>query len=164
MGYEHVRVEELEDAPNPTRHKKEVDEAVGAGTFGFNVMVADEGQQLPWGYHEHPDHEELFYVLAGEVAFETPEGEFAVGPGEAFFVPAGHPQKGVATEDDTRVVAAGAPKDGDDAVVMEECPECGAETDRDYQSVVEDGGTAYVLYCADCGAQVDRLEAGPSTS
>jgi len=55
--YEHVTVEDLPDAPSPTRHKREIDEAVGATEFGFNVYVADPGEQLPWGYHHHPDHE-----------------------------------------------------------------------------------------------------------
>jgi hypothetical protein len=48
--YEKVAVEALPDAPNPTRHKKEVDEAVGATEFGFNVYQATPGQRIPWGY------------------------------------------------------------------------------------------------------------------
>ena len=38
--YPTVAVDDLPDAPNPTRRKKEVDEAVGATAFGFNVYVA----------------------------------------------------------------------------------------------------------------------------
>ena len=38
-----VAVAELPDAPNPTRRKREVDEAVGATEFGFNHYVADPG-------------------------------------------------------------------------------------------------------------------------
>lgn len=155
--YEHVTVESLPDAPNPTRHKKEIDEAVGANEFGFNVIVADAGERIPWGYHHHPDHEELLYVLDGTLRVETPDCVYTVETGEAFFVPRGAPQKGVAGTDGCRLVAAGAPKASDTAVIEEECPACGAITDRDYR--VE--GDSYVLECAGCGADVDELTAGP---
>ncbi len=161
--YRHVSVEDLPDAPNPTRHKKEVDEAVGASEFGFNVITADPGERLPWGYHRHPDHEELFYVTRGTVAFETPEGSFEVGAGEAFFVPRDAPNRGVAVGDEpATVVAVGAPKASDRALVEEQCPECGAATDRDYEVVDRDGEQAYQLSCVGCGAELDLLTAGPS--
>jgi quercetin dioxygenase-like cupin family protein len=160
--YRRVDVEDLPDAPNPARRKKEVDEAVGATEFGFNLLVADPGERLPWGYHRHPDHEELFYVLSGTVRFETADGTVEVGEGEAFFVPRDAPNRGEAVGDEpARVVAAGAPKDADRAVVEEECPECGAATDREYEVVEADGERAYRLTCAGCGAEVDVLTAGP---
>lgn len=156
--YEHVTVADLPDAPNPTTHKKEVDEAVGATAVGFNVYTADPGDRLPWGMHYHPDHEEIFYVVDGTVRFETPDGEFAVESGEAFFVPPGAPQRAVAAGDGpAEVIAVGAPKDSDGAVIDEECPDCGESTDRDFEAVTEDGEQVYVLYCADCGAETDRL-------
>lgn len=160
--YRHVRVEDLPDAPSPTDRKKELDEAVGATAFGFNVYEAAPGQQLPWGRHHHPDHEELLYVVGGEVRFETPDGEFRVGEGEAFFVPEGAPQKGVAAGDGpARVIAAGAPKAEDHAVVREECPDCGEETGRDYETLDEGGGTVVVLSCAECGSETLRFGQGP---
>jgi quercetin dioxygenase-like cupin family protein len=161
-GYAHVIVDDLPDAPNPTRHKKEVDDAVGATTFGFNRITADPGERLPWGYHEHPDHEELFYVLSGTLLVETPDQVYEVGAGEAFFVPPGHPQRGVAGPDGCTLVAAGAPKASDDAVIAEECPACGEPTDREYAAEVVDGSTTYVLSCVDCGARTDRLFPGPN--
>lgn len=160
-GYTHVVVDDLPDAPNPTRHKKEVDEAVGATTFGFNRITADPGERLPWGYHEHPDHEELFYVLSGTLLVETPDHVYEVAPGEAFFIPPGHPQRGVAGPDGCTVVAAGAPKSSDAAVIAEECPACGEPTDREYATEDVDGTPTYVLSCAACGARTDRLFPGP---
>lgn len=155
-----VAVDDLPDAPNPTRHKKEVDEAVGATEFGFNVYVADPGQQLPWGSHRHSDHEELMYVVEGTIRVETPDADYEVGTGEAFFVPPGGKQRAVATGDTpARVVAVGAPKDSDSATIEERCPECGETTDRDYE--VRDGGETYVLHCAACDTEVDRMTAGP---
>lgn len=155
-----VTVEDLPDAPSPTRHKKEVDEAVGADAFGFNVFVADPGQKLPWGKHRHPDHEELLYVVDGRIRVETDGETFELDAGDALFVPRDEPQVAVAVGDDpARVVASGAPKSEDHTVLLEYCPECDAETDRDYEAT--DGGETYVLYCASCGAETDRLTAGP---
>jgi len=154
--YRRVAVDGLPNRPNPSRVKREVDEAVGATAFGFNVYEADPGEQLPWGYHSHPDHEELFYVVAGVLVVETPEEEYRVGAGEAFFVPPDHPNRARAVGDEpARVVAVGAPKADDRAVIAEQCPACGADTDREYETVEE--GSVYVLRCVDCGTETDRF-------
>lgn len=160
--YRHLHVEDARDAPSLTDHKYELDEAADAREFGFNVYVAGEGQRLPWGRHHHPEHEEAFYVVEGEIVVEMgPEGEtetLRVGPDEAVFVPPGTWNRAVATADGTRVIAVGAPKAGDGAVISEPCGACGGSTGRDYE--VEEGGDVYVLYCAECGAEADRFHAG----
>jgi quercetin dioxygenase-like cupin family protein len=178
-----VDVEALPDAPNPTTHKKEVDEALGIEAFGFNVYTARPGERLPWGYHYHLDHEELLYVIEGELELETPEtrgtggdddggtadggGEDEGEPprlaaGEALLVSPGAPQCTRAVGDSvTRVIAAGAPKDADGAVISEFCPACEEHTDRTYDQSETDDGPVYVLSCADCGKETDRLRAGP---
>jgi len=158
--YRHLHVEEAPDAPSLTDHKYELDEAVDAREFGFNLYVAGEGQRLPWGRHHHPDHEEAFYVLEGALAVEMGRaGETVrIGPDEALFVPPGTTNRAVAAEDGTRVVAVGAPKASDGAVIEERCGACGEATGRDYE--VEEDGDVYVLYCAACGAEADRLVAG----
>ena len=184
--YPRVRVAELPDTPNPTAHKKEVDEALGISAFGFNLYTARPGERLPWGYHYHPDHEELLYVIEGELAIETRSADetegngnadgqggdeaFRLGAEEVLFVPPGVPQCARAIGDDpARVIAAGAPKEADDSVIAEYCPACEATTDRTYdihESEDENGGEdedgpVYVLFCADCGHETDRLRAGP---
>lgn len=156
--YVKLDAEALPDAPSPTSGKKEIDEAVGASEFGFNLYLAEPGQQLSMGYHHHPDHEELFYVLDGELTFETPDGEFTVETGEVFFVPPGARQKGRATGDTpARFLAVGAPKAEDHAVIVEHCPTCDAETQREI--AMEDG--VVVLSCASCETVTGRFEAGP---
>ena len=158
LDYRKVVVDDLPDAPNPTRHKKEVDEAVGATAFGFNVYVADPGERVPWGYHRHPDHEELFYVLEGELAVETAEGEMRVRAGEALFVGRDAPNGARAVGDlPTRFVAVGAPTAEDGAVIAEVCPACGETTDRESRRA----GDTVVLACAGCGAETDRFGPGP---
>ncbi|SHH53455.1 cupin domain-containing protein [Halobaculum gomorrense] len=162
-GYRHVAVDDVANTPNPTRAKRELDEAVGASLFGCNYYEADPGERVPWGFHRHPDHEELFYVIDGELAVETPGRTYRVGADEAFFVPAGAPNRAVAAGDEPcRFLAVGAPKDADGAVISEECPACGAEADREYD--VEPRGEGadpdaeeYVLRCAACGAETDRF-------
>lgn len=158
-----IDVSALPDAPNPSDHKKEIDEVVDSEELGFNVIVAKPGQKLPWGYHHHPNHEEFLYVIEGTVRFETADGEREVGENEALFVPPGARQKGVAVGDEpARVVAVGAPKASDEAVLEEPCPDCGERTDREYEVIEEDGETVIALSCAACGAETDRLHAGPS--
>lgn len=162
-GYRRVAVGEVENTPNPTRAKRELDEALGIAEFGLNYYEADPGERVPWGYHRHPDHEEAFYVLAGELEVETPDGTYPVGPDEVFFVPAGAPNRAVAVgSEPCRFLAVGAPKESDGAVIRERCPSCGAETDR--ESEVEGVGEGadpereeYVLTCAACGAETDRF-------
>jgi hypothetical protein len=110
----------------------------------------------------HPDHEELLHVLEGQLRVETPVGEFDVGAGEVLFVPANHPQKAVAVGDDpASVIAVGAPKDSDGATIAERCDACGERTDREFETADEEGTTVYVLSCAGCGAETDRLQPGP---
>lgn len=158
MSYHVVRVDDLPDAPGPSAHKSEVDEAVGAEEISFNVYVAEPGERIPLGYHHHPEHEELFYVIDGELAFETPEGEFRVGPGEAFFVEPGAPQSSRAAGDaPARVVVAGAPKGRNHATVLETCPEC----EREVECTLEKTETTAVVSCAECGAEIERYHAGP---
>lgn len=153
-----VAVAKLPDAPNPTRHKKEVDEAVDATEFGFNYYVADPGQRLPWGTHRHPDHEELFHVLEGKLEVELSDDVVTVMAGEALFVPPGTTNRARAVGGTAaRVIAVGAPKDGDGAIIAEPCPSCGAESDRTHAV----DGDDYVLSCTACGATVNRLTPGP---
>ena len=162
MGYRKVDPDELTDAPSPTTHKKEIDEAVGATTFGCNLFEARPGQQISMGYHYHPDHEELMYVLEGQLRFETPEEEYEVSAGEAFFVPMGAEQKAYAVgEGLTRFLAIGAPKSADHAVIKEPCAECGETTRREFGMVDEEDDEMVVLYCSDCGTECERFGAGP---
>jgi quercetin dioxygenase-like cupin family protein len=151
-----VAISEVPNTPNPTRAKHELDEMLGATAFGLNHYVADPGEQIPWGRHRHPDHEEAFYVLSGELSVETPEGEFTVESDEAFFVPKNAWNRAVAVgEKPCHLLAFGAPKDTDEAVIEDKCPECGEFTRWEYESREDTEG--YVLYCSECGAETNRF-------
>jgi uncharacterized cupin superfamily protein len=161
-GYRKVEAESLPDAPSPTSHKKEIDEAVGAEAFGLNLYLAEPGQQLSMGRHHHPAHEELFYVLDGRLEFEMEDGTVTVESGEAFFVPPGTPQKGHARGDRTaRFLAVGAPKAEDHAVIVEHCETCGTETEQDLSMDTEGERRVVIVACGDCGTVTDEFGAGP---
>jgi quercetin dioxygenase-like cupin family protein len=162
--WKHLDSEDAPDAPSRTTHKYELDQAVGATQFGFNRYVAAPGQRVPWGRHAHPEHEEAFYVIRGGVEFRVgpldDQETVRVGPGEVFYVPPNTPQEAVAVGDEElEMLAIGAPKATDGAVIEEECPACGEVTGRTFE--VEDDGGTYVLSCEGCGEVVDRLVSGP---
>lgn len=160
-GYELARVDLLPDEPSYAAHMKAVGEAVGATEFAVNVYTALPGESISLGYHRHPDHEELFYVIEGTIAFETADGGFWIETGEAFFVPAGAPHRCRAVGDtEARVIAIGAPKATNDAVFSEPCPACGEETDREIERTDAGSTPAVVLRCSACGEETDRVRPG----
>lgn len=163
MDYQKVDPDELPDEPSPTTRKKEIDEAVGATTFGCNLYEAEPGQQISMGYHHHPEHEELIYVIRGKLRFETPEGDYEVSAGEAFFVPMAAEQKGFVIGTKTaRFLAIGAPKDEDHAVIREPCEKCGATTGREFGTETDAERRWVVLYCTECGTECERFVSGPA--
>ncbi|WP_380677291.1 cupin domain-containing protein [Salinigranum sp. GCM10025319] len=161
MTYRTVDVDDLPNAPNPTTAKKEVDEALGVESFGFNVYTVAPGERVPWGFHSHPRHEEVFYVLDGVLTVDTAGEPIVVEAGEALRVPPGHPNRARnAGETSVRLIAVGAPKETDEAVIEERCASCGEVTDR--RSERTDDGDTVVLRCAGCGVETDRFGRGPT--
>lgn len=156
MDFRKISVDDAPDGLAPVRVKKELDEAVGATEFGCNYYEAETGELVPWGYHRHPDHEELFFVIEGDLSVETPDGDYHVGPNEAFFVPKNGRNRARVVGDSTcRFLAMGAPKETDAAIIEEECPDCGETTELD----VERTDGEYVLSCGACGGEIRRFEA-----
>lgn len=156
MSYRTVRVDDLENAPGPAREKKELDEALGIEAFGLNVYTVAPGERVPWGFHRHPQHEEAFYVLEGVLTVDTTDESLTVEAGEVLSVPPDHPTRAHdAGAETVRLVAVGAPKETDEAVIEERCPDCGAVTERRGERV--DGGDTVVLFCTGCEAETDRF-------
>ena len=53
----------------------------------YDVRIAKiQGEFEP---HRHPETDELFLVLAGELTLRLSDGDVALGPGEIYVVPAG---------------------------------------------------------------------------
>ena len=51
------------------------------------VSVAKAQDEFVW--HAHPDTDDLFLVLDGELTIDLPDGEVVLRPGELFVVPKG---------------------------------------------------------------------------
>ncbi|PWE31311.1 mannose-6-phosphate isomerase [Maritimibacter sp. 55A14] len=54
---------------------------------GNDVMVVKVQGEFP--FHEHPDTDDFFLVLEGEVLLDVADATHRLGPGELFVVPAG---------------------------------------------------------------------------
>lgn len=58
------------------------------GQFNDNdIMVVKVQGEFVW--HDHPDTDDFFLVLDGEVRIETEDGNVTLGPGELYVVPKG---------------------------------------------------------------------------
>ena len=112
MGYHVVDPEAVAPAPDRPCTKRSISDAAGLQNLGCHHYAADPGEQVPLAYHYHDEQEEVFYVLAGTLAVETPEGTYEVEAGRAFAVEPESPQRAYNPEDaDGRVetLVVGAP-------------------------------------------------------
>jgi quercetin dioxygenase-like cupin family protein len=70
------------------------------GAFFLLEDVAPRGKTTP--LHLHPDDDETFYVLEGELLVHIDGTERTVGPGAVAFVPRGTPHAFLVTSDEAR--------------------------------------------------------------
>jgi mannose-6-phosphate isomerase-like protein (cupin superfamily) len=86
------------------------------GAFnGHDLMVVKFQGQFPW--HSHPDTDDFFLVLKGQMIMRLRDGDVTVGPGEVFVVPKGIEHAPFA-EEETHVLLIepkGTPNTGDAA-------------------------------------------------
>jgi mannose-6-phosphate isomerase-like protein (cupin superfamily) len=118
MGYRVIDPTEVDPVPDRPCELRRVSEAAGLSQVAVNRFSADPGEQLPLAYHYHDEQEELFYVVEGTLAVETPDETYEI-PEESFFaVEPKSPQRAYNPADaDGRVtvVAIGAPAVSGDA-------------------------------------------------
>lgn len=93
MGYHHVNVTGVEAAPDRPSVKRSISDAAGLENVAVNRYEVAPGEEIPLAYHYHDDQEEVFYVLSGTLAVETPEQVYAVASDEAFVVEPDSPQR-----------------------------------------------------------------------
>ena len=82
---------------------------------GHDVMVVKVEGEFTW--HSHPDTDDFFLVLKGEMIMRLRDGDVRVGPGEVFVVPQGVEHAPFA-EEETHVLLIepkGTPNTGDAA-------------------------------------------------
>ena len=112
MGYHHVDVAGIDPASERPSSKRSSAGAAGLENVAVNRYEVDPGEEIPLAYHYHDDQEEVFYVLSGTLAVETPEGTHEVAADEAFVVEPDSTQRAHVPESaDERAVALsiGAP-------------------------------------------------------
>lgn len=116
--------------------------------IAINHYVIDPDERLS-GLHAHMDQEEVFFVVDGEMTFETMNGEITVGESEAIRFAPGEFQSGKNDSDgEVTAVAVGTPRDSEDIRIPLACPEC----DHDNMRLkLSESGEA--LVCPDCGAE-----------
>lgn len=80
---------------------------------GHDVMVVKAEGEFTW--HSHPDTDDFFLVLEGELVIEMREGDVHLGPGDLYVVPKGVEHRPVA-KGEVHVLLiepAGTPNTGD---------------------------------------------------
>lgn len=86
------------------------------GAFnGHDLMVVKVLGEFVW--HDHPDTDDFFMVLSGELTIDLPAGAVTLRPGEVFVVPKGvqHRPRALVETHLLLIEPAGTPNTGDAA-------------------------------------------------
>lgn len=153
---EKATIDELDNWMGPASVKRPLGKALGTEHMGMRFYELEPGESTAFGYHAHENQEEVFYVVEGELTFETEDGEVSVGEGEAIrFGPGEFQRSRNDTDGRVRTLGIGAPSDPGELTLLRECPECGERTDQEIDST--DDGSALVTLCVECGAETGRF-------
>lgn len=86
------------------------------GAFnGYDLMVVKVQGEFVW--HDHPDTDDFFMVLSGELMIDLPDGTVTLKSGEVFVVPKGmqHRPRAIMETHLLLIEPAGTPNTGDPA-------------------------------------------------
>lgn len=112
MSYHVVDPENLSADPDHPCDRRSVAEAVGLSNIAAAAYELIPGEDLATTYHSHAQREELFVVVEGTLAVETPERTYRVDAGEVFVVEPDNPIRPYNPPDAAgivRVFGVGAP-------------------------------------------------------
>ncbi len=89
-------------------------EIVGAFN-GHDLMVVKVQGEFVW--HDHPETDDFFMVLKGQLMIDLPDGTVTLNPGEVFVVPKGmqHRPRALVETHLLLIEPAGTPNTGDPA-------------------------------------------------
>jgi uncharacterized cupin superfamily protein len=113
MGYHHLDPADLAATPDYPCDRRGLSDAAELATLHAATYELDPGDPLARTYHYHQRREELFYVLAGTLHVETPDGEYVVERGEVFVAEPDSPHRAYNPDDaaaSVTVLGTGAPK------------------------------------------------------
>lgn len=149
-------VSEMESRMGPASVIRPLTDALGLSDFAMNYYELEPGECFAYGFHAHEKQEEVFYVQAGTVTFETLEGDVEVGAGELIRFGPGEYQQGVNRGDDRVVaLAMGAPQDAGETEILRDCEDCDDRTPHRLE--LADGKNAVLTICEECGAETGRF-------
>jgi mannose-6-phosphate isomerase-like protein (cupin superfamily) len=85
---------------------------------GHDVMVVKVKGEFVW--HSHPDTDDFFYVLKGNIVIQMRDGDVRLGPGDLYVVPKGVEHRPVAEEEAHLLLIepSGTPNTGDAATAV----------------------------------------------
>jgi mannose-6-phosphate isomerase-like protein (cupin superfamily) len=89
------------------------------GSFnGHDLMVVKVLGEFVW--HDHPDTDDFFMVLSGQLFIDLPAGTVTLNPGEVFVVPKGtqHRPRAAVETHLLLIEPAGTPNTGDSATAV----------------------------------------------
>ena len=95
---EHLRIEELVEFSTEKRIRKKL---YGSEKIVTELLCYEPGQSTPM--HQHPQQDEVFYVLEGSGTIFIGEEEQSVSPGSLIFVSA-QKRHGMRAANDSRLV------------------------------------------------------------
>ncbi|WP_415379049.1 cupin domain-containing protein [Halosimplex sp. TS25] len=151
-----VSREDCERRMGPATDKRALSAALDAEELALNYYELEPGDSFGFGYHRHPEQEEVFYVVEGTATFETEDGDVAVSAGEAVRFAPGEWQLGRNAGDERCVaLAMGAPLDARRTEMLRECPDCSGRTENTVE--MADDRDALVTRCTDCGTETGRF-------
>lgn len=151
-----VALDELDSRMGPADVKRPLSGALDAADIAMNYYELDPGDSFGFGYHRHADQEEVFYVQAGTVTFETENGDVEVDDGELVRFGPGEWQCGTNRGEDRVVaLAIGAPAEAGSTEMLRECADCGGRTENRIE-MTEDRD-ALVTICEQCEAETGRF-------
>ena len=93
-----------------------------AGFNGHDVMVVKAEGEFVW--HSHPETDDLFLVLQGNLTIELRDSEVRLGPGDLYVVPKGVEHRPVAHGEVHLLIIEphGTPNTGDEATAAKKVP------------------------------------------
>lgn len=153
---EKVDIERLDSWMGPADVKRPVGKALGLEHAAMNYYELAPGDAFGFGYHRHPNQEEVFYILEGEATFETEDGDVLAGAGELIRFEPGEWQRGTNEGDErVRALAIGAPGDAE-TTLLRECDNCGERTEQRIERAEE--GDELVTLCEVCDTVTGRFD------
>jgi len=153
---EHVDVDDIDSWMGPASVRRSLTRALGTENLAVNYFELAPDETFGYGYHCHPDQEEVFFLLDGTATFETEDGDVSVAAGEAIRFEPGEWQLGRnAGEERVRALAMGAPLEHE-TELRRECESCGGRQPTRVERA-DDDDDAVVTICENCGTETGRF-------